>query len=50
MSKKRSKKTANKSLETLKRKQYVRGGRGGMGLAPLSYKVVFHADHDFHIH
>ena len=28
----------------------VRGGRGGRELAPLSYKVVFHADHDFDIH
>jgi len=32
MSKKRNKKTANKSLETLKRKQYARGGRGGKDL------------------
>jgi len=31
MSKKGNKKTANKSLETLKRKQYARGGRGGRG-------------------
>ena len=28
----------------------VRGGRGGMELAPLSDRVVFHADHDFDIH
>ena len=28
MSKKGNKKTANKSLETLKRKQYARGGAG----------------------
>ena len=28
----------------------VRGGMGGRELAPLSYKVVFHADHDFDIH
>ena len=28
----------------------VRGGRGGRELAPLSDRVVFHADHDFDIH
>ena len=28
----------------------VWGGRGGMGLAPLLYKVVFYADHDVDIH